>query len=84
MCKTSAEYCLQHNSTPPPPRHTLSVYTVHLVWERGGEIREKVEGQQYTSIVLSSMGAAANSSQAGSKIPIYKSLTHNAAKFVKR
>jgi hypothetical protein len=43
---------IQH---PPPPRHTLYVYsTIHLVWE-GGEVREKVEGQQYTSIV-SSMG----------------------------
>jgi hypothetical protein len=37
-------------TSPPPPRHTLSVYTVHLVWE-GGEVREKIEGQQYTSIV---------------------------------
>jgi hypothetical protein len=38
---------------------TLSVYTVHLVWEEGeGEdVREKVEGQQYTSIIPSSMGA---------------------------
>ncbi len=38
-CKTLAEYDLQYNSTPPPnptPRHTLSVCTVHLVWE-GGE-----------------------------------------------
>jgi hypothetical protein len=46
---------------PPTPHpqhsHTLSVYTVHLVWEGGrGEVREKVEGQQYTSIVPSSMG----------------------------
>ena len=53
---------------PPPPPHsnTLSVYTVHLVWE-GGEVREKVEGQQYTSIVPSSMGTTV--SQVGSKIP---------------
>ncbi len=31
---------------PPPLRHTLSVYTVHLVWEggEGGEVREKIEG----------------------------------------
>ncbi len=44
---------------PPPPRHTLSVFTVHLVWEgeRRGEVREKKEGQQYTSIVPSSIGA---------------------------
>jgi hypothetical protein len=49
---------IQH---PPPPNHshTLSVYYVHLVWEEEGEeVREKVEGQQYTSIVPSSMGAA--------------------------
>jgi hypothetical protein len=47
--------------TPPPPHsHTLSVYTVQLVWEGGGggkEVREKIEGQQYTSTVPSSMGA---------------------------
>ncbi len=43
----------------PPPSHTLSVYAVHLVCEggKGGEVREKEEGQQYTSIVPSSMGA---------------------------
>jgi hypothetical protein len=44
-----------------------NVYTVHLVWEGGGKVREKVEGQQYTRIVPSSMGG--NSSQAVSKIP---------------
>jgi hypothetical protein len=34
-----------------PHSHTLSVYAVHLVWEGGREeeVREKVEGQQYTS-----------------------------------
>jgi hypothetical protein len=42
-----------YNTTqhPPPHSHTLSVYTVHLVWEGGGggdEVREKVEGQHYT------------------------------------
>jgi hypothetical protein len=44
-----------YNTIQPPPHphsHTLSVNTVHLVWEGGrGEVREKVEGQQYTSIV---------------------------------
>ncbi len=34
-----------------------TVCTVHLVWEGGGKVREKVEGQQYTSIVPSSMEA---------------------------
>jgi hypothetical protein len=36
---------------PPPPPPTLSVCTVHLLWEggeRGGEVKEKVEGQQLT------------------------------------
>jgi hypothetical protein len=53
---------IQH--PPPPQSHTLSVYTVHLVWEggkggrgEGGGVREKEEGQQYTSIVPLSMGA---------------------------
>ncbi len=67
-CKTPAEYDLQHNSTPPPPpphSHTLSVFTVHLVWEGGGvtwggergEVREKVERHQHTNIVPLSTGA---------------------------
>ncbi len=60
-CKTPAEYGLQHNSTippsPSPHSHTLSEYNVHLVWERVGEVREKGDGQQYSSVVLSSMGA---------------------------
>ncbi len=70
----------------PPPRHTLSVYTVHLVWEGGrggGEVREKIEGQQYTSIVPSSMGATVHKlgrkyqpmSKNGS--PVYKICKHN-------
>jgi hypothetical protein len=45
---------------PPPHTHTVCIYcTVHLVWEggEGGEVREKIEGKQYTSIVPSSMGA---------------------------
>jgi hypothetical protein len=49
-------------STPTPHSHTLSVYTCAFSLGRGegrerGEVREKVEGQQYTSIVPSSMGA---------------------------
>ncbi len=82
-CKTPAEYGLQHNSTHPPPHsNTLSVYTVHLVWEGGGEVREKVEGQQYTRIVPSSTGATVH------KLWMYlnsiKSVKHNAAKSVNR
>jgi hypothetical protein len=40
-----------YNTTqhPPPHSHTLSVYTVRLLWEgEGGGVREKIEGQQYT------------------------------------
>ncbi len=49
----SAEYGLQHNSTsPPPPSHTLSVFTARLLYEGGGGgVREKEEGQQYTRVV---------------------------------
>jgi hypothetical protein len=49
---------IQHPPIPPPPQsHTLSVYTVHLVWGGGGQREGKVDGQQYTTIVPSSMGA---------------------------
>ncbi len=84
----------QHNSPPlpPPPPETQTVCiksTFNL--GRGGEVREKIEGQQYTSIVPSSMGVG-NSSQAGSKIPTnewmylqsIKSVKHNAAMSVNR
>jgi hypothetical protein len=51
-----------YNTTQhPPPSQTLSILTVqvHIYLGKGGggEVREKVEGQQYTSIVPSSMGA---------------------------
>ncbi len=44
------------NQHPPAPSlsHTLSVWTVHLLWEGGEgveEAREKVEGQQFTRVV---------------------------------
>jgi hypothetical protein len=57
---------IQH---PPLPTatHCLSVYTVHFVWEEGVDVREKVEGKQYTR--HSSFVHGGNSSQAGSKIP---------------
>ncbi len=56
-------------SPPPPHSHTLSVYTVQCTFSlgRGGEVREKVEGQQYTSIVPSSMEATVH--KLGRKIP---------------
>jgi hypothetical protein len=41
----------QHHPTLTPPHsHTLSVYTVCLLWKGAGvgEVREKVEGQQYS------------------------------------
>jgi hypothetical protein len=63
QCKTTVEYVYSTIQHPPPPvTHTVFIYctyyTVHLVWEGGGvEVREKEEGQQYASIVPSSMGA---------------------------
>jgi len=44
----------QHPPTLPQPHIVYKLYTLG----RGrGEVREKVEGQEYTSIVPSSMGA---------------------------
>jgi hypothetical protein len=58
--KTPAEYGLQHNSTPPipppPQSRTICLYCTFSLG-RGGEVREKIEGQQYTSVVPLSMGA---------------------------
>jgi hypothetical protein len=48
---------IQNPPTPPQPHTVCTVYAVRFVWEGGGEVREKVEGQQYTIIVPSSMGA---------------------------
>ncbi len=57
-CKIPAEYGLQHNSPPPPPSDTYFLYILYISFGKGGgEVREKIEGQQYTSIVPSSMGA---------------------------
>ena len=60
-CKTPAEYGLQHNLTPPPRHsHTLSVYILCIKFGKGGRGeggQREVEGQQYTRIVPSSMGA---------------------------
>jgi hypothetical protein len=39
------------NTTQHPPPHTLSVYTVRLLREGGGDVREKVEGQGATRVV---------------------------------
>jgi hypothetical protein len=39
----------QHPPPPSPHSHTLSVYTVlYIYFGKGREVREKVEGQQYT------------------------------------
>jgi hypothetical protein len=50
-----------YNTTqhPTPHSHTLSVLCILYVYfgRGGGEVREKVEGQQYTSMIPSSMGA---------------------------
>ncbi len=45
----------QHPPTHPPQLHPVSIFCTFSMG--GGEVREKVEGQQYTSIVPSSMGA---------------------------
>jgi hypothetical protein len=49
----------QHTPTPPPPpTATHCLYILYCTFTLGrGDVREKVEGQQYTSIVPSSMGA---------------------------
>ncbi len=49
--KLAAEYGLQHNSTPPSQPHTVCIYstfTMERGEEGGEEVREKVEGQQFT------------------------------------
>jgi hypothetical protein len=82
---------IQHPPPPPPTAtHCLYKYTVHLLWVGGGgEVREKVEGQQYTSIVPSSMGATVH--KLGGKCqpwvnvsPVYKICQTHAAKSVNR
>ena len=45
--------------TPPPQTHTVCINSTFSLG-RGEEVREKIEGQQYTSIVPSSMGATIN------------------------
>jgi hypothetical protein len=70
----------QHPTTPPPHPFTLG---------RGGEVREKVEGQQYTSIVPSSMGPTVykldRKYQPGVNVsPVYKICSTHAAKSVNR
>ncbi len=52
-------YSTIHHPTPPPSKsHTFYTYCTFSLgrWE-GEEVREKIEGQQYTRIVPSSMGA---------------------------
>jgi hypothetical protein len=41
----------QHPPPPPPPPQQHTVCTVRLLWEGGGgvgQVRKKVEGQQFT------------------------------------
>ncbi len=42
---------------PPPQTHTVCIYCTFSLGR--GEVREKIEGQQYTSIVPSSMSMGA-------------------------
>ncbi len=78
-------------TSPPQPHTVCIIHTVHLLWEGGGEVREKVEGQQYTSTVPSSMGATIH--KLGRQyqpwvnvlyLQSIKSVKHNAAKSVNR
>jgi hypothetical protein len=52
--ETPAEYGIQHNSTPPPPppqpHTTVCIYCTFALGRGGGvgEVREKVERQQFT------------------------------------
>ncbi len=65
--------------SPPPQTHTVCINCTFSLRRGGGgeEVREKIEGQQYTSIVPSSMGATVH--KLGRKyqpmsecIPVYK------------
>jgi hypothetical protein len=92
-CKTPAEYVLQYNSTPshPPHSHTLSVCTVHLVWEGGGKGGQRkgrvatvvhkyssfVHGGKFTSWVE-------NTNHEWMYLQSIKSVRHNAAKSISR
>jgi hypothetical protein len=40
--------CQDPPPSPPPNSHTQSVYSEHLLWGGVGDVREKVEGQQFT------------------------------------
>ncbi len=76
---------------PPPPTVTHCLYTIYCTLGRGGGGQRKgtVEGQQYTSIVPSFIGATVH--KMGRKYkprvnvsPVYKSVKQNAAKSVNR
>jgi hypothetical protein len=47
----------QHPPPPPSLPHTVCINYTFTLGMGGGEVREKVEGKKYTSIVPSSMGA---------------------------
>jgi hypothetical protein len=80
----------QLNTPTPPQPHTVSIFcTLALGRGDGGEVREKVEGKQYTSLVPSSMGATVH--KLGRKyqpcvnvFPVYKICWTHAAKSVNR
>jgi hypothetical protein len=96
-CKTPAEYGLQLNSIPPHPYplpyHTLSVYNVHLVWERVGGGQREGRGatvHMYSSYLLRPWGQQFTSWVENTNQWVYvylqsiKSVKHNAAKSVNR
>ncbi len=84
-----------YNTTqhPPPPQpHTVcSLYILYIKFGNGeGEVRVKVEGQQYTSIVPSSMGGqqftswVENTNYEWMYLQSIKSVKNNATKSINR
>ncbi len=80
-----------YNTTqhPPPPPATHCLYILYVYFGKGGEVREKAEGQQYTSIVPLSMGPTVHKlgrkyQPWGNVFPVYKISCTHAAKSVNR
>ncbi len=47
ICSTT-QLNSQHPPPPPPPPATHCLYILYVYFGKGGEVKEKVEGQQYT------------------------------------
>jgi hypothetical protein len=83
----------QHPPPPPTPFPTAAhcLYIMYILFAKGGggKVREKVERQQYTSIVPLSMGQqftswVENTNNECMCLQSIKSVNHNAAKSVNR